>query len=423
MKAMFLTTGAVVVLFACAHHKPIPTFESGHPAQALILLFRGLTPDALESSQYPALASLKREGLLFTEATVGHLPLVPALTSLVLVTAKHPRHLPIQSGLIRDATDDGLVTLEEIEDVDSIDSIGGIGVPPPFASERATGRRFALIGDPKARLAGILLSDQHWVLYPKPSESQTRTLAGLAMEKAESLVGSPDWEIITLVVDAENVTQADVCLGKIFKRLQETDRMKNSLIVVAGTAKATQTERLFTSPKRPPEPMRSWKSSKYIDAVEWDHSLRVWLNKSEPIRTSKVADDLRTLPAVSEVYTKQVTGRSAHYLRTYRNPALRGAALEWVSSHHQGLMETFAAPHGPDVVVLFMDGEKSNLEKSEKILFWVASPNLRSEVRVSDAPVILADIAPIVGKLLGFTLPEDLDGDSTAITRYIRRTN
>jgi hypothetical protein len=146
-----------------------------------------------------------------------------------------------------------------------------------------------------------------------------------------------------------------------------------------------------------------------------DSQLAVWLREDSPAARRETAEVLRTLPDVTSVWEREEDG-FARIGRVRWDRMARDGERAWFARHAQELLDTMAAPSGPELVATLPDdttysvaGDHGGLQRRAQqipILFGggvVGSRDLR-------APVHSVDILPTVLRELGVEPTYPLDG-------------
>jgi hypothetical protein len=155
-------------------------------------------------------------------------------------------------------------------------------------------------------------------------------------------------------------------------------------------------------------------ASKAGTSVVWQSfSSGAYLWVKDASRAGQAAKNIAALrtPHVQSVYVKGRTKTGFSYIRTSSAKRLHAAGTE---AANQYLLNTFAGPNGPDVVVLFTEhagsepggqaGWKADHGgtswRSQHIPLVLSGPGVRSGVQ-SSAPARLIDVAPTVLQAMG----------------------
>lgn len=242
----------------------------------------------------------------------------------------------------------------------------------------------------------------------------------------------------------DTLQRADESLGQILEVLKERQLLQETAIILTADhggqvntqfhgslqgggghfeyGKGENFENLKASPH-----FKALVDTGLLEVSSQDSMLRMWLKKQDRVSVARFADKMKQLPGIAEIYTKQTTGKNVHYIRTYRSVELKERALEWAKNHNQELVETMAAAGSPDVLGLLLDhhgyaflGEHGGAqEEVQKIPFYVYAPNLKARGSLSEIPVRLVDVNPIVGRIMNLPAKTDLDGTNRAVDGLI----
>jgi hypothetical protein len=146
-----------------------------------------------------------------------------------------------------------------------------------------------------------------------------------------------------------------------------------------------------------------------------DSSLNVWLKDRKPSLVTEAAGIMRTLPDVTAVWRR----KGDHYVRVSPVRWGRmspGGERTWFQRKAQELVDTQAAPYGPDLVATLPDdttysvlGDHGGIQRtSQRIPIVFAGANLSGDdVR---EPVRSVDIMPTILKAMGITPTYPMDG-------------
>lgn len=253
---------------------------------------------------------------------------------------------------------------------------------------------------------------------------------------------SEKWALEKGITLKQTLERADQMLGEILETLRTKNLLNETLIIVTadhggqrntsfhGIREAGHLEygkgENFSDFQIAPA-LKPLIDTGLVDVSTQDSMIRMWLKKRDRISIARFSDKMRQVPGIAEIYTKQETGKSVHYIRTYRSHELTDRALEWAKTHHQELVETMAAPGSPDVLGVLLDGHGYGLigehggaqEEVQRIPFYVSAANLKDLGSESDFAVRLVDLNPIVGKIMRLNAQPLLDGTSRPIDGYV----
>ena len=153
-----------------------------------------------------------------------------------------------------------------------------------------------------------------------------------------------------------------------------------------------------------------------------DSSLNVWLKDREPGLVTEAAGIMRTLPDVTAVWRR----KGDHYVRV--SPIRWGRMGDdgeraWFQRHAQELVDTQAAPYGPDLIATLPDdttysvlGDHGGIQRtSQRIPIIFAGAGLSSD-DVRD-PVRSVDIMPTILRAMGISPTYDMDGTAYRLPR------
>ncbi len=152
-----------------------------------------------------------------------------------------------------------------------------------------------------------------------------------------------------------------------------------------------------------------------------DSSLNVWLNDQSPAVVAEVAEVMRDLPDVTAVWRRD----GDHFTRVtpLRLDRMTGPEPAWYVRKAQELIDTQAAPYGPDLVATLPDdttysvlGDHGGIQRaSQQIPIVFAGSDLSG--RDLQAEVTSVDIMPTILRAMGITPTHEMDGTAYALPR------
>lgn len=245
------------------------------------------------------------------------------------------------------------------------------------------------------------------------------------------------WALNSGATLKKTLERADGCLSALLQYLSEEGILNETLIVITadhggqastnfhGIKEAGRSYYEFGkgsnfSSEKVPDSFKPLMQTGLVEVATFDSMLRFWLKKNDPVSVSKFAKTLKSLPGVAEVYVKQKTGKSIHYIRHFRSPDLIGEALEWAKEKNLELVETMATAGSPEVVGLLLDqhgyslpGEHGGAQRQvQSIPLILVSPLQNQRARVLDFPVRLVDLSPLILRIMDIPVPAGLDGSN-----------
>jgi hypothetical protein len=146
-----------------------------------------------------------------------------------------------------------------------------------------------------------------------------------------------------------------------------------------------------------------------------DSSLNVWLIDQSPTEVAKAAAIMRQLPDVTAVYRND----GDHFTRV--GPVKWGLMTTageqaWFKRHAQELVDTQAAPYGPDLVATLPDnttysvaGDHGGIQRAAQLIPIVFAGAGLPSTDIT-APVRSVDIMPTILKAMGITPTAAMDG-------------
>ena len=374
----------------------VPSSGSRSPKQVILCTFDSLPIAVGESELWPNFLRLSSLGIRFQRASVGHLTATSVVSETVIETGLFPKHLPWQDQWIRDAK-------------------GQLGSRGKFHVTR-----------------DLSSTQMHQLLEPTlPLSLRTRVTGKLlgGMREENSLEGTinalstPEkWSFLSLHFRGLTADGADRVLGKIQGVLEFNSLLRNAVLVVTATHGEAP-----TLTRGDPKLLSELLKPSVTTVSLHDSFLRFWTPNANPVHTARVAASVRSLPGVIQVLTKKNAGSGYHYVRASQAKDLSESTALWLSNDAQTLAETMASASSADVIAFLQEGttyassaEVSGASPSaQRIPLVILSPNLRGGGVVSEKPVRLVDINPIVARLLGLGEELTLDGSSAAIEPYV----
>lgn len=244
--------------------------------------------------------------------------------------------------------------------------------------------------------------------------------------------GGPD--PMTHLANAAAVADAQV--GKIVDHLRDTGQLDNTLVVLTsdhGSVPGTHfygvddgssnrgfnnwyygngANGAYLSPQPALQPLVDTGN---LGQSYTDSQLAFWLNDTSPAKMAEAVDIVRAMPGVSAVWVRD----GDHYVR--RSPIKWGLMAKdgeraWFGRHAQELVDTAAAPTGPDIIGTLVDdttysvaGDHGGIQRrTQQIPIVFAYGGLSS--RDIKAPVRSIDIMPTVMAQLGIPATSPMDG-------------
>lgn len=373
---------------------------------------------------------LKSKGLIFANATVGHLPAERVVTQAVLMTGRLPKQLPWQDRILKD-TNGILGTRNAIVSVSALPASSLKKMFAPFSSDalltqiknhrKGDGKNY-VIAEPKLQTAAL---GGDWA----ETKSATQPLDTLL----EVLNNVQDWAAIVVFcggLNPANSQSVDLRLNNILRTLEQKHLLDDLLLVVTASNGVSPAE----AKHHGSEALQPLLKTGLVAAHLEDSAVRLWLKNTQPETFSKLSAIARELPGVAEVYARSQTGSQAHYIRHYRNPKIAPAALPWIKNEHPKLLETMAGAGSADLVALLMnddtygdpiDGTGAQ-ESIQRIPLLLVAPNLLIKKNTaviegarSDSAVTFVDISAMVLRIMGIAQPAAYDGSCHAVTDWL----
>lgn len=152
-----------------------------------------------------------------------------------------------------------------------------------------------------------------------------------------------------------------------------------------------------------------------------DGHIAAWLNDDSRARKREAAAAILDLPGVIAGF--HLNGAANDY-RLFGTNRMRGAERSWFNRHGEELVDTMAAPYGPDVVALLatdvtygvMGDHGGHNRLTQNIPMIFSGPGVGS--RDSNRALRLVDVLPTILETMGIDYDEDdLDGDAVRLPR------
>jgi hypothetical protein len=141
-----------------------------------------------------------------------------------------------------------------------------------------------------------------------------------------------------------------------------------------------------------------------VDFTYQDGHIGVWLADRSPAKKREAALALSNLPAVIATYTRAGDG----YRLRWNNGTTNRSERRWWRNHAQELIDTMAAPNGPDAVALLRDnvsygvegdhgGHQRPIQRIPMVFSWPGlEAGAQPRVRIRSV-----DILPTILELMG----------------------
>lgn len=236
---------------------------------------------------------------------------------------------------------------------------------------------------------------------------------------------------------------ADAQVGRIIDKLKADGEYDNTLVVLTADHGSVPARQFYgeTSTEvdygfynwyygsaangtylRPQAALKPLVDTGNVGLTYSDSMLRVWLKDNSPAKVAEAAEIMAQMPAVSAAWT--IDGD--HYDRASRvrwDLMSGGAERSWFARRAQELVNTEAAPYGPDVIATLVDdttysvaGDHGGIQRrAQQIPIVFAGAGLGS--RDLMAPVRSVDVLPTVLLAMGITPTHPLDGIAYRLLR------
>lgn len=227
---------------------------------------------------------------------------------------------------------------------------------------------------------------------------------------------------------------ADDQVGRVVERLRALGQLEETLIVLT-TDHAGQPSRRFHGVDTAGRGDFNWyygatQNGTYLDPSPslapllatgnvrfsyQDSAIRTWLTDSSRTAKRTAAQAMATLPDVIATYSLRPNGRR-YRLETANLAAMSGPERRWWRSRGRRIVNTMAAPYGPDVVGLLRDDTSYGVagdhgghqEAVQRIPIVFAGAGIGP--RDSSARMRSVDVLPTVLETMGITPGPGLDG-------------
>ena len=236
---------------------------------------------------------------------------------------------------------------------------------------------------------------------------------------------------------------ADAQVGRIIDRLETTGQLDDTLVVLTADHGSVAGRNFYGDYKPTPDyGLSNWYYGDPLNDVFYnspqealkplietgnvgfsysDSSLNVWLTDQSSAKVAEAAEVMEDLPAVTAVWRRD----GDHYDRVspVRWDRMQGAEKLWFARKAQELVDTQAAPYGPDLVATLPDdttysvaGDHGGIQRATQqipIVFaggGVSHKDLRAEVRS-------VDIMPTILNALGIAPTHAMDGTAYDLPR------
>jgi hypothetical protein len=148
-----------------------------------------------------------------------------------------------------------------------------------------------------------------------------------------------------------------------------------------------------------------------------DAHVAAWLNDTSTARKQQAAEAILDLPDV--IASFRLDGDGDDYLLHGTRQPSSGPERAWFRQHGETLVDTMAAPDGPDVVALLRNdttfgvmgdhgGHQEEVQRIPMVFSW---PGLAATTRTE--PMRLADVLPTILTAMDIEFdPDDMDGEA-----------
>ena len=339
------------------------TFTGVKPRRTALLVLEAFPQDLRRSFKSPDFDSLNTQALFFEKAWVGHLLTSPLASFSVITQGVLPKNLK-------------------------------------------TSNSFWLEDLPGSK-------DQKKII-------DFQTSSGLVSEAAIDFFKSqPQWSLLVARIPKNS---ADQEVKKILSYLENSGLLAETLLLITSEQGESVPGGVYSKTSALPswlKPLAStpWKS------LEADSTLRFFLGPNSRKTLTALTRDLKKLPEVSELFYRKEISKKTYYIRSYRSSSLSPEDFDWSKIHTPILLQSIAAPRGPDLVA-FLSTPSLSQERVQRIPLWIWAPHLRlnnSAIRsqMEKTPARLVDLAPMIFELLGEKLPPNLDGTPLGISSVL----
>lgn len=234
-----------------------------------------------------------------------------------------------------------------------------------------------------------------------------------------------------------NAKNADVQLGRILAKLRALGQLDETLIVLTADHGATHGASFFGQnklnggltnwyygssendvPYLDPSPaLQPLIATENVQFSYQSTGIETWLLDNSPAKKLEAATVMRTLPGVIASYYRH----RGHFDLLGTNPMTR-AERKWWKKTGQDIVDTLAAPNGPDVVGLLHDdtsygvygdhGGATQEVQEVPMVFWSPAEAFRNW---SDDRFRTPDVMPTILRAMGIPLTHRVDGKARSL--------
>lgn len=391
---LFSVTFAVI---RCAEvQEPVPNVEvpAPIPQRVILLLLPQFDPAWVNVYGLQNVRRLAAHGLSFSSLGAGLPGANPAASFPVIASGRQARRLPWQDEYLRTAH--GVVSVTTLSPAKSAQLLRNAVGNESLAAKLAMKGSVTTIAPDKTIASWLSAGAKVSLRLAKTTYATGAAVRSAMAEKhwAGILAAFPP-------VDPAMTLEFDRELGTICDKLDEINGWTDTLVVLTAAAGMQ------------PPTVRQFSTAGLIAASLADTTLRFWLSDRDPVRIRKFTRDLRGRNTLTEIYVKYDTERTHQYVRVSRGRAGTEAAN---GPKSQDWVNAVAAAGAPDVIA-WRDGQPT--EAITRIPLFIAVPDPAGHGTIIEKTITLADLMPMVLRLLRIAEPANLDGTARAIDPYL----
>jgi type I phosphodiesterase/nucleotide pyrophosphatase len=236
----------------------------------------------------------------------------------------------------------------------------------------------------------------------------------------------------------------DAQVGRLLAELEAEGLRDDTLVVVTADHGMTEAEHFYGTPGPQDVPDRgnfNWYYGDETGSLADEHYLKpsqaiadlatrigpnlafsyqdtqvaVWLKSTTKAKRTEAAVAMRTLPGA--IATFRLNGDQNGYVRDWTSSTMTSSERSWFKRNGQTLVNTMAAPYGPDAVALLADDTTYSVQgdhgghqaDNQYIPIFFSGPGVPPGV-MSDFPIRNVDILPTIMELMGIPQTAPMDG-------------
>jgi hypothetical protein len=411
----------------------------------MIVVIDQFVPEYVERFDMANVRALMDGGVNFKRAILGHMAAETVITHNVLTSGVLPKHQGWVNEVYRDV--DGVLGPAGSYQVTSSLSCGQFETllkaqDYPKLDDQLGGNRFAVGNDP-AHLGGdVWTADAAITLMENEADWRGMMVTFGSVDKAAHMWGTEDGGPSGVGADVHEQAHlpfaariADLQVGKLLAAL-EAQGIRDETLVVLTTDHGGQTahsyhgldgadrgnfnwyygadgDESYLSPQPALAPLVATGN---VDFSYQDGHIATWLGDRSPGKLAEAAAAIRSMPDVIASYVRD----GDRYRRVGPTGDMSGRERAWWVRWGQELIDTMAAPSGPDVVGLLRDdvsygvagdhgGHQEAIQHVPMAFSW---PGLRPQARQERFRAV--DVVPTALRLMGIDPVAGTDFDGIA---------